>query len=229
MGAGRSRHVEAVMEVISKVCIDSASVCLSAAENKILIEVAEVQGNVIISDVVINSIADATVQCTNNDTIDLGSLTENLTTELNSMIEQANVGTTQWRRGHEKIRLVNDIVTAMEKRQVSMCVSQAINEFKISVESVGGDFKWMNYDIMQLASANMKRCLNEATFKVGNVPLRKYLEENLPNFKVKLPPQCEAIAVEAENMRLYGYGAIGGSLGISLIMIVVYSLLLKPN
>ena len=223
MGAGSSRsRVDAVLNMISEVSVESASVCLAVAENRILISVAEAE-NVRIENVNINSVADSSVQCTNNNNIQLGSLSEDLTENLQKTLQSAGGGD-----GDSKTKLVNDVVSAVNKQVVSMCITQAANEFEIMAQNVSGDVNITNLDINQLANAHMLECLNSNDIKVGDVPLREYLDEELPRFN--LSTDTEAIACrEVQNMQKGAYGAIGGGAGLVIIMVGAYLAVTKEK
>lgn len=218
MGAGSSkRTVDAVLNMISEVSVNTSSTCLAEAENRVMIEAIGAQ-NVTLRNVTIESVADASVQCTNNTIVEAGSLNENIEKHMNEMIETAN---SIEGGGPAQVKLVNDIQKAVSKDVVSKCIVSAINEFDARFKDVGGDFIMQNYDIVQLANAHMSKCLNSNDVRVGDVPLRKYLEQELPNFKFKEDGAAQG-KCQLKSKKPLGYGIMGGAAAIVILLIIAY-------
>ena len=219
MGAGSSkRTVDAVLNMISEVCVNTMSTCLAHAENRVLIEAAGMQ-NVVMRNVTIDSVADASVNCTNNTIVEAGTLNNNIEKHMNDMIESAN---NIEGGGPAQIKLVNDIQKAVTKDVVSQCITDAINEFEIKFDEIGGDFIMQNYDITQVANAHMSKCLNSNDVRVGDVPLRKYLEQELPNFKIKESALAGTQQCRLKSKKPLGYAIMGGAAVLVILLIVVY-------
>jgi hypothetical protein len=223
MGAGSStRRVDAVLNMIAETVIDSQSLCLAAAENKVLIDIGGAQ-NVTVENLFIDQVADASVNCTNDSTIQLGSLHDDISEKLNGMVQSANSIDSD--ADETKIKLINDVVKAVNQSAVSACITSAVNEFEATAKNVTGDVNIVDLNINQVATAHMDKCLNSTSIKVSGVPLRDYLEEALAPYNVVPPPgkgapvACDAV----QQSQMMSYGAIGAALLLTAAMITLYA------
>ena len=224
MGSGpsKTRRVEAVLNMISETVVDSQSLCLANAENRVLIETGGAE-NVTVENVFIDQVSDATVDCNNETTVQLGTLNTDISARLNEIIQAAD--NTDSAADETKVRLVNDITTAVNERVVSSCIANAINTYEVTAEEVAGNVNVIDLNINQVAKAEMKNCLNSNNIRVGTVPLRQYLETELANFNVVPPAGAgDPVACDAvQRTQMMSYGSIGAALLLIIVMVALYA------
>lgn len=179
MGGGHSteRKVNAVLDAMSSTIVKDQGKCLAQAANSVWIEAAGAN-NAIIRNVTINQSASATASCDFNDSVQIGALQTSLQDMLNGIITSAN------KESADNVNITDSISRSVTKDNVTSCVQNAVNNFRIQVGTVSGTLSVTDLNINQVATSSIKECLAGGNTKVGDVPLQKYLTNNLGPYNV---------------------------------------------
>jgi len=171
-GAPRSvgRDTDALLDAVAEVIIQSQGGCLAAAENQILLEVSRAK-NVRIEDVVLEQLAEASVDCTHTTDIRIGPLHNTLRDRLNQLVDSP---------AEDGGELTERVVEAVRADAISACFAQTMNQYKVQVEKAKGDVTVIDLDLKQLAKSNIKNCLASENVRAGDTSLLDMLEQQLP-------------------------------------------------
>ena len=215
-----TRRVEALLDIISETVVSANSQCLANAENFVLIDTNGAQ-NVTVRNLFIDQVSDATVDCTNNTTIEVAPMQLDLKKRLEEMIQLAN--NTDADASDTKVKLVNDIVNSVNESVVSRCLAEAVNRYEATAEDVSGNVNIVDLDINQMAEAQMKSCLNSTSIKVGDKSLKEHLEAELPKYNL-VPPAGKSIPCEdIQRMRQMAVGAVIAALVLSALLYLMFA------
>jgi hypothetical protein len=221
MGNTRSRRsVDATLKMLAKTVIRAEGRCLAVAENKVLLDFNRAR-SVTVENVVIRQVAEADVDCEQTVEVRAGTTLPDVEQQMQRLVANANS-----RGGRRPPKLVEDVTMAITRDTVNACISTAVNDFAAVVAETGGDVRIADLTIDQIAEARILECLQGSNVQVGKIPLREYLETELPfydlNEKVLYEaPACPVSMIERTST---GFIALGGSLGLALLLVLVYSI-----
>lgn len=206
-----SRTVSAVLNLIASTIISSQTTCLAAAENDILYDIGMVN-NFMMQNVTIAQDANATVRCTHNANIAVGTETFN-SNFLKNQIENI-LGETK-ENGRDNVSVAATIANAITHDFIHGCIVTAQNRYKVRIEQAQGDVSLINLTLTQVATAQMALCLTSDSLVVaGGIPLTKYLANELPNFPTVQANVCPLVKFSEV------YGVAGGVVGLIIVVIL---------
>lgn len=206
------RNVDAVLDAISSTVVNSQSMCLAMAENRILLQFAGAN-NVTIENLTVNMVADAEVSsCSQTNSFDIDALNKDVTTALNDLL-----GPTV----KTKSKIIEDIKNFVNIDLVQKCYATSLNRYNIEINKVGNDVFVKDLNIEQIAKSTVKDVIQNNTFKIGTDSLSDYLDKQLEE-TAQVPPvapidstDCEA--TQKKNINIL----IGVSLGIGAFIIII--------
>ncbi len=200
------QDINLVFNLIARTIISSQSLCLAAAQNQILVEVGMAK-NIVINNVTLTQIATASASCTSTVEIDVESMQQSIQDTLTEFLDQTNVP-----RDVDRFTAIEKVSTSFTASNVTSCITNAKNLYRVSIQKVGGTFTWENFSLEQFALAQLQQC--SMNFTVGTKTLKTYVQEDLLGLK-KLP--CE----QGESNK---HVIIGGVLGGLVLILVIATL-----
>lgn len=208
---------EVLVDILAKTIIKSQNACLSAAQNKVLIDIGSAR-NVTIQNMSIIQLAAADSRCSQTIQVDVGSLEFDIQQTLDATVTYAEEDEST------TLKFKNDISNAVRVGNLEGCISSAVNDFKVSFERVDGNVDINDLKLNQFATASVSKCMQRADFKVGDVPLAQFLEDSIRSIKslkiIPLESACTEIAVLYYIM----YGCIGGAILIVIGAAIWFSI-----
>lgn len=227
MGARQSTtRANAVLDLMSKTMVQVQSSCIAEARDQALIQVGRAKNFNMLNDH-INQAAKATASCSSKTNVGVGDtgIQEELKKQLNAMISGSNSS------GATSSSVVNQISESITKKTVSSCVAQSVNVFKAEFGKVGGDFNVNNFNLNQVAEAEIKKCIMNSDIKVGNVPLVTYLNKNLEGFDINpgisAPGSDETILCQmVKPYKMATYSVVGITFLVLLACVIAAVILL---
>lgn len=228
MGAVSSsdRQAQAMMELMARNIVKSKSTCLASAENKILIDIGSAS-SAVLNNVIITQVAQANARCESNASlnIDIGDL--NLA--VSRGLTEANTPKNLIDKIVREMNVASSVATSVSEL-VSSCVASSVNDFRVMVGQVKGTVTIMDLSLEQIATARVAQCLNNV--RIGDVPLRQFLAQELPtNPLTNLPSQLalDAPCTSVQSMYTAGYIVLGGTGVIVLAILISYLLWMRAT
>lgn len=209
---------DSVIKILSRAVARSQNQCLAQAMNFILIQVIQAR-NINIQDMQVMQRASATARCSQQVDVDMGSMQYEIQQALaKSMViakptqqnvidaviaaltgRGGNTGSTSGANPDEITKMITDVSNSFGTDEMNLCVATAVNQFRLTIEDVSEDVNIKGLNIDQLAQAEVLNCLQAGSVKVGDVPLRTYLNrqiQKMPNVRLlSLPGSCPDPAI----------------------------------
>jgi hypothetical protein len=216
------------LNAIISAVVSSQNSCLSMATNQLLIKVGRIKGNVYIRDVTIDQTSEAFLRCKQTVTIDMDSMTGDLRQALKNQFL-----TYDW-KSHQRdtvLKVIDNLTKAFNITNMNGCLAAPINEQYIKVDTVGRDFKMIDYDLTQFATANVKKCIQEGVIRVGEgqaglLPnyLKSFHDGELfpPEPEVAPAPSCPEYNEQECKIELIITVAVGFCIIVLFLALAVY-------
>jgi hypothetical protein len=196
--------VDLIFSLMAKTVISSQTLCLAAAQNMILVEIGMAE-NIVINNVSLSQLADASLSCASNVEIDVPSMQESIARTLKTLLNNTKVPDDV-----DRVTAIQKISTSFTQENVGACIASAKNIYKVIIERVGGTFTWENFTLEQQALAQLEEC--SMSFTVGTKNMKLFVQEDL--LRLTPPPPCDKVAT---NTHILIGGALGGVVAILAI------------
>lgn len=200
--------INLIFTLIARTIISSQSLCLAAAQNTIFVEIGMAQ-DIVINNVNLSQVADASLSCASNNEIDVESMQESIAKTLKSFLENTSLPDDVDRQ--TSIETLSKGFTA---ENVGACIAIAKNSYIIEISKVGGTFNWKDFTLEQYATAQLEECSLE--FTIGEKTMRQYVQEDLLRLT---PTKCPDVDGETNT-----HNVIGGVLGSIIVILVIATL-----
>jgi|LauGreDrversion4_2_1035121.scaffolds.fasta_scaffold134227_3 hypothetical protein len=219
---------EIVLDAMISAVVNSQNSCLSMATNNFIVKVGQIRGNVFIRDVTLDQTSQAFLRCKQTVTIDmdsmLGDLRQTLLNQLTTIYDNLQ-------QGVDKLTLIDNLTKAFNISSMNSCFSGPINETLIKIDSVGRNFNMIDYNLAQIATANIKKCIQEGTIRVGEgdkglLPnyLKSFEDSELfpPDIIAAPPPPCAEYKAEEFKVELIVTVAMGFVIVVLFLALALY-------
>lgn len=205
---------ELVLNTISKVIVQNNAICLASSANQILIDVGGVN-SVKLSNSKFIQDAKSNANCIQESNIKAGSDMPNLKKTLMNMLASKT------KSKDAKSKFVTNIVESLKSKNISTCLSNAVNLYKTKIKAAkGGDVDITNLNINQVSQGEIKKCLQGQHISMGTISLNQYLKNNLKDYEVKEEYTCDNIIDIKHTATIIT--AFGVLFIISLILICIF-------
>lgn len=206
---------DSTIKVLARAIVRSQKQCLAYAMNSIFIEILHAR-NVRLEDVQIMQRASSTARCSQSIDVDMGSLQF----EIKQALEESMVGGGDQ---ETKTTMINDISQSFGDVSVNACVGVAVNDFRITAAQ-RDDVNISDVTIDQLAETNITNCLQRGVFRIGDVPMRDYIDrqvQKMPGTRLlRLPGACP----DPKSLNKYymiAFGVAGTILLVALLLAIL--------
>ena len=199
--------VAIIFMMIAKTIISSQSLCLAAAQNTMFLEIGMAQ-NIVINNVNLIQVADASLSCSSNVEIDVESMQESIRKMLTNFLKNTPVPDDNGRR-----IAIERLSASFTEQNVGACIALAKNSYSLIIKEVKGTFTWEDFTLEQYSTAHLEKC--SMNFIIGNKTMKQYVEEDLLRLT---PPVC----VDGEETNTHN--VIGGVLGAIVFILVIATL-----
>jgi hypothetical protein len=199
--------INLIFTLIARTIISSQSLCLAAAQNTIFVEIGMAQ-DIVINNVNLTQVADASLSCASTVEIDVSSMQDDISKTLTNFIKGTAIPADA-----DRVTAIQTLSKSFTSENVGACIALAKNSYKLIVEKVGGTFKWENFTLEQYATAQLEKCVLD--FIVGEKTMLQYVQEDLLGLK---EPTCK------DGEETNTHSVIGGILGSIVLILVIATL-----
>jgi len=208
---------EPIITMMAESVVRSQAACLALAQSQALIRIRGAD-SVLLKDVNIRNVAEASVACKFEHSIDLKPAKTDLAKELQGLIAAPDG------REGDKGNVIRDITESLDAGVVSECISSALNEYELLLDNIGGDVTLYDLDIEQIAQSHIEKCVARVT--IGGRPMADHLEDVLEPFQINTfdPVLCaESAAIQSRGRKVTGWTVAGAI--IIVVLFAIYMLL----
>jgi hypothetical protein len=200
--------IRLLFALIARTIISSQSLCLAAAQNAIFVEIGMAE-NIVINNVNLTQVADASLSCASNNEIDVESMQDSIAKMLKTFLDNTSIPADV-----ERQNSIETISKGFTAENVGACIAIAKNDYTFMIKKVGGTFNWQNFTLEQYATAQLEDCTME--FIIGEKTMKQYVQEDLLRLK-------EPICLDAD-AETNTHNVIGGVLGSIIVILVIATL-----